>query len=432
MLRRTRDKHLTPALDFMPKNTLPLTLPEIDAALTAHRNIRMPDGRFCSLSSAYQPVYSLAHKRIIGMEALVRAKDEQDRPISPLQLFNSCGCIEDLSALDRMARYVHVQGFHRLRDSSKWLFLNVHPQVAQHGKRFGSYFSELLDFFGLSAQQVVIEIVEHPIDDTNSLLETVEYYKNLGCLIALDDFGAGGSNFERVWALEPHIIKLDRSFIVQAEAQTRTRDILPDLIYLLRQAGCLVLMEGVETFEQALVAMESGVDFVQGYHFAVPSPHPLTLENYAFQELFNRFTSFVSREEAQKREKINFYQQLFEKMVARLEAGDHLETASAGFFAHEKCVRCFLLTTQGAQVGVNLLSPQYAENMDPRFRPLEDTREADWSRRFYLRRAVANPGTVQCTRPYLSLTGAHMCVTYSKTVLTQEGTLVLCCDVNWD
>ncbi|SDB30530.1 EAL domain, c-di-GMP-specific phosphodiesterase class I (or its enzymatically inactive variant) [Desulfonatronum thiosulfatophilum] len=416
----------------MTKPHLPLSFSEIDMALEGSGLITLPGRATITLESAFQPVYSLAHKRMIGMEALIRAKDDQGRSISPPALFSACNGITELIVLDRMARHVHVRNFTLLNDPLSWLFLNVHPRVVQQGKKMGSFFSELLDRFALPAHRVVIEIVEHPIEDTNLLQETVEYYKSLGCLIALDDFGAGGSNFERVWSLKPHIIKLDRSFVVQATARPDTRDILPDLVYLLRQAGCLVLMEGVETFEQALIAMESGVDFVQGYHFAMPTPNPMAMREFSFDALFSFFKSFAQNEETSKQDKIRHYQKLFDEMVREVESGISLEVAGRTFFAHEKCVRCFLITSDGAQVGLNMLSPKYAQNQDPRFKPLENTSDADWSRRFYLRRAVANPGRVQCTRPYLSLTGAHMCVTFSRTVQTPQGTLVLCCDVNWD
>ena len=38
----------------------------------------------------------------------------------------------------------------------------------------------------------------------------MEYYRELGCVIVLDDFGAGHSNFDRIWRLNPDIVKIDR------------------------------------------------------------------------------------------------------------------------------------------------------------------------------------------------------------------------------
>lgn len=411
---------------------MPLSLQAVEAALGEGCEIAVAGTLPCVLDSAFQPVFSLAHKRLVGMEALIRAADLQRLPVSPPELFSACSSVAELTSLDRMARFVHLRNFLALDDHVNWLFLNVHPEVVLHGKNYGSYFRELLERFDLPGHRVVVEIVEHPIKDAVLLQETVDYYKSLGCLIALDDFGVGGSNFERVWNLKPHVIKLDRSFIVRAGEELRAREILSDLTYLLRQAGCLVLVEGVETFEQALAAMEAGVDFVQGYHFAKPARDPLAAGQYDFDALFGRFKSFVHAEENNKRERLSKYQKLFEESVELLERGDGLDVAARAAFTEEKCVRCYLLTLDGAQVGGNVFSPNYDACMDPRFKPLEDTRKADWSRRFYLRRAVQHPGVIQVSRPYLSLTGAHMCVTLSKTVQTPAGLLVLCCDVDWE
>ncbi len=45
----------------------------------------------------------------------------------------------------------------------------------------------------------------------------------MGCLLAIDDFGAGHSNFERVWNLKPDIVKLDRTLLVRALSSDKTQ-----------------------------------------------------------------------------------------------------------------------------------------------------------------------------------------------------------------
>ncbi len=76
-----------------------------------------------------------------------------------------------------------------------------------------------------------------------------------------------------------------------------------------------------------------------------------------------------------------------------------------------------------------MLSRESAHRLDPRFRPLENTDQADWYRQHYLRRALRHPGELQVTRPYLSVTGAHMCITLSRAFVYGDRTLVLCCDI---
>ena len=47
----------------------------------------------------------------------------------------------------------------------------------------------------------------------------------MGCLIAIDDFGAGHSNFERIWDLEPDSVKLDRSLVSRAANSSKAKRI---------------------------------------------------------------------------------------------------------------------------------------------------------------------------------------------------------------
>src|SRR3984893_4750283 len=75
-----------------------------------------------------------------------------------------------------------------------------------------------------------------------------------------------------VWQLQPDIVKLDRGVIEQAARNPRVARTLPRLVSLLHETGALVLVEGVETQHEALLAMECDADFVQGFYFARPAP----------------------------------------------------------------------------------------------------------------------------------------------------------------
>ena len=109
-----------------------------------------------------------------------------------------------------------------------------------------------------------------------------------------------------------------------------------------------------------------------------------------------------------------------------------MECACKDFFARPKIKRCFLLNKDGGQIGPSLISPLHSGLNDPLFAPLLEARDANWSRRHYFRRAISNPGEVQISRPYLSITDAHMCVTLSVAVKTRQGVQVFCCDMDWN
>lgn len=383
------------------------------------------------LKTALQPIFSISHKRIVGYEALIRAFDNDASPVLPPHVFDLAENQPDDLLLDRLCRALHIRNFHSVSDNLNWLFLNVSPQCVASGVQSDPFFGTLLHHLGFPAHRVVVEIVEKPTDDPDHLRSTVEYYRSLGCLTAIDDFGAGHSNFERIWNLRPDIVKLDRQMLTRATTEKRTLQILKGIVSLLHESGCLVVMEGVENREQALIAVDTGVDFVQGFYFY----HPTTELGAAIQGEAN-FDVLLDEYKRNKQQQFDptrtitgFFQPRFEQAIHYLQQGHSFKQASQRLLEHHTVSRCYLIGADGVQVDDSLLSSHSAERLDPRFRPLENTARADWYRQHYLRRALRNPGQLQVTRPYLSVTGAHMCITLSRAFDHNDRTLVLCCDI---
>jgi EAL domain-containing protein (putative c-di-GMP-specific phosphodiesterase class I) len=382
------------------------------------------------LSSVFQPIFSIAHKRVVGYEALIRGQDKRGMNVSPVEIFSIDKSEEGKVLLDRLCRYIYMGNFLNIKDEINWLYLNVSPSVVCNGLKYGSFFKDLLEEYGFPPSRIVIEIVEHPIHDEKLLLDTVDYYRELGCVIAIDDFGAGYSNFERIWELAPHIVKLDRSMIVEASQKQKIHDLFPGIVSLLHQAGSLVLAEGVETEEQAIIAMDSDVDFAQGYFFSEPKEFFKKIRDlsFDFDSLFDAYKSIsISRE---TKHKLTKYKELINNAVAALQGNQNLGKACEPLMHEKSVIRCYLLLPDGRQIEKTVTSGVKVTEEDPRFRPLEDAKSADWFRRHYLRRAVMHPDQIQVSRPYLSIAGGYMCTTLSIMFLSPHGHRVFCCDVN--
>jgi len=386
------------------------------------------------LMSHFQPIYSLVHKRPVGYEALLRTRNMAGHNIPPLALFNKLRSEEDTVFLDRLCRNIHLRNFLPMADDNSWIFLNVNPQVTVGGRRYGSYFSDLLERYQIPPHRIVVEILESNINDESLLADAVSYYKNLGCLVAIDDFGAGHSNFDRIWRLSPQIVKLDRSMITQAVNNPSVKRVLPNLVSLLHESGSLALMEGIETEQEALIAMDSGLDFVQGYYFGRPDNLLISTQQDTeiLPKLCEKFKAFTRGNVEKYNQKLHDYVTAFRHTAWLIENGISAENACEEILALSKTERCYLLNQDGRQLGSNMTAPLCNTWKDPRFKPLEDARDAIWSRRPYFRRAINNPGEVQISRPYLSLAGANMCVTLSVLVNRGAASQVLCCDLDWN
>ncbi|MBN3825399.1 EAL domain-containing protein, partial [Burkholderia sp. Ac-20384] len=90
-----------------------------------------------------------------------------------------------------------------------------------------------------------------------------------------------------------------------------------------------------------------------------------------------------------------------------------------------------LLDAHGRQSGRNVVLRADRALAEARFSPLADAQGANWLRRPYFRSAIAEPGRVQVTRPYLSINEAQPCVTLSVAVRVGDAQRVLCGDIDW-
>lgn len=223
-----------------------------------------------TLRSHLQPVYSVRKAGCIGLEGLLRACDEQG-PIRPEKVFERARLEGDLVLLDWICRALHLRKFATVDRGGHKLFLNAHPEAAVREARSARELADLVRYYGLTPSRLTIEILEAPCADEPMLREAVAAYRALGAAIAMDDFGLGRSNFDRIVALRPDIVKIDRTILTRTVGEAKSRRMLPSIVELLHEAGAQVAIEGIESAHEALVAIEAGADHLQGFHFAAPS-----------------------------------------------------------------------------------------------------------------------------------------------------------------
>lgn len=388
------------------------------------------------LDTHFQPVFSFPHRRAVGYEALLRVSDPAGQPVSPLSFFEQLSSFDEQWAADRLCRLLHVHNFVQQTADDAWLFLNIHPEVFVNGAlqtRAVGASVQAVESLGLPMHRLVLEVTEDVMAQDADFERAVATVRDTGCLLALDDFGAGHSNFDRVWKIHPEIVKLDRSLLKRACQSPRIARVLAQMVSLLHECGSLVLLEGVETRDEALLALDVDVDMVQGYVFGRPGAGTLGPSG-ASQEIEALWTQLDQRHAASRRAhtaRIGPYREALKQAQALLPAGAW-STACSGMLMLPGVQVCYLLDAQGRHAAEPLVPPgRGAGNPDLRFRPLGNSADARWARRPYFRRAVDEPGTLQVTRPYLSLYGAHMCVTLSVAVAAGSELRVICMDVDW-
>ena len=385
-----------------------------------------------TLTSVFQPIFSLSHMRAVGYEGLLRAHDALDRPVSPLDVFGEAARLGDVLQVDRLAQTLHLENFKVLGAEREWLFLNVHPGALTDPYLAAALLANLkrLD---LSPRRIVLEVLEQRAEDLERLADAVRQFRERGFLIALDDFGAGHSNVERIWQLNPDIVKLDRIMLSHAAHRADMATILPGLVALLHEAGKLVLIEGVETEHEAQMALACDADFVQGFFFGRPNPGAADAAHATtcISEVTDRYRDQAEARERRNASRLTPYLRAFERAAERLAAGEPLEEVCWNFLALDHAARCFLLDAKGKQAGRNVVLRADLAAHETRFLPLADAQGANWLRRPYFRAAISAPERVHVTRPYLSINEALPCVTLSVATRVGDQTCVLCGDIDW-
>jgi len=388
------------------------------------------------MRSGFQPIYSLSHGRVVGHEALLRAEDGAGLAVPPAVALHGDGSFADLLRGDRAARLIHALNFAEMTGPAHWLFFNMQPQVfvaMRHLVRDGFQLA-LEGRCGLQGHQLVLEVLEEAVPDDADFDGALRIARASGCLIAIDDFGAGHSNFDRVWRLQPEIVKLDRSLVRRAALDPQARRVVKQMVSLLHQCGSLVLMEGIETQEEAFVALEAYADLVQGDLFARPAPALVAPDDapQALVRLWDDYEQRRAEEQRHYRERIRPYINAIGYASALLADGSTLAEATATFLQLPQSEVCYLLDRDARQIGDNEWAPQRRYVEPPAFAPMRETEGAHWARRPYYRRAMESVGEVQVTRPYRTLHGAHLCVTVSVAFGSGDRMRVVCGDVGWE
>jgi len=385
-----------------------------------------------TLTSVFQPVFSLSHMRAVGYEGLLRAHDALDRPVSPLDVFGDAARVGETLLVDRLAQGLHLENFALLGAEREWLFLNVHPGTLIESYHTAALLANLRRL-NVAPRRVVLEVLEDEGTDLEALAQAVASFRERGFLVALDDFGAGNVDIGRVWQLNPDIVKLDRIMLMHAQHRADMAATLPALVALLHDAGKLVLIEGVETEHEAQLALACNADFVQGFFFARPAPGLTDAAHVqgVIAEATDRFRQQTETRERGETSRLAPYQRAFERAAERLSDGEPMEEVCWNFLALDHAVRCYLLDSDGRQAGRNVVLRVDRAERDARFLPLEDAQGASWLRRPYFRTALVTPGRVHVTGPYLSINEALPCVTLSIAVQVGGRLCVLCGDIDW-
>ena len=223
----------------------------------------------------YQPQFHTADRRLRGVEALIRWKDDNGRMVSPAVFIPIA---EKNGAIIPIGTWVIEES---LRAFSEWkrkyaypLIISLNISAIQYRQpEFIDGLLRLMKKYGVEAAEVELEITESVlIDDFAEVTRKLAVLKDLGIKISLDDFGTGYSSLSYLKGLPIDTLKIDKSFIDTVITDENTRIITESIIYMVKKLGYETIAEGVETEEQYRYLNEISCDNIQGFYLGKPMP----------------------------------------------------------------------------------------------------------------------------------------------------------------
>ena len=223
----------------------------------------------------YQPQIDIANGSIVGAEALLRWKNQNNELIAPanfIPLAEETGLIIPigewvLHSACQQARQWHDDGFPGLR-----MAVNLSSHQFTKGE-LSTVVSAALVESRLSPNLLDLELTESVLmEDREEPLRCLKSLKALGLRLSIDDFGTGYSSLSYLTRFPLSSLKIDRSFLAGVPTNSQHVGVTKAIIAMAKSLRLTVTAEGVETEEALDFLKRHGCDEAQGYFFSRPVP----------------------------------------------------------------------------------------------------------------------------------------------------------------
>ena len=228
---------------------------------------------------AFQPKLALSSMAIVGVEALVRWQHPTRGAISPEEFIPAA---EEHQRIGKLTLFVLGRALAlavdaRTAGSRLAVAVNISPRLIGD-PIFANAARQALERHRLPKASLILEVTE-----SGDLATAIDRdfmrraYQDHGILVSLDDFGSKQATFERLHALHPDEVKIDRQFIENVDRDPEKREIVAAVVRMTHALGGVVVAEGVEREQELEYLRSSGCDVVQGFLTGKPMDADLLL-----------------------------------------------------------------------------------------------------------------------------------------------------------
>lgn len=223
----------------------------------------------------FQPIFLVRNQRIIGMESLVRWQHPEQGILMPsnfISLAEKTGLIIPIGwwVLEASCRQLKIWQETILASQSLFVSVNMSSQQFSQ-KDVPGRIRQILDAVGLAPECLRIEITEGVlIDNSTSIIEILDDIRAMGIKLSIDDFGTGYSSLSYLHKFPFDTLKIDRSFLENADSDFEKLEILQAMVRLAWNLGLEVVAEGIETPRHLAQIKSLRCESGQGFLFSKP------------------------------------------------------------------------------------------------------------------------------------------------------------------
>lgn len=215
-----------------------------------------------------QPIVTTLTRRKIFHEGLLRLRTQTGDIVAASDFIIDAERHNIVRDVDRRALQLAILALEKHRGFD--IAVNISSLTTADFSWVQSLDELTLDRRGV-VRRLIVEITETAaIEDMNRTLSFIDSLKDLGARVAIDDYGAGHTNFTNLNLFAPDIVKIDSSY-VQRYREPNARKFLEALVDLSQTLAFETVAEGVETEACAQAMSGLGITYMQGYLFGQPA-----------------------------------------------------------------------------------------------------------------------------------------------------------------
>ena len=221
--------------------------------------------------SYFQPIIDNKTQEIVKYESLVRLIDEEDNILSPYFFLEVA---KKGQFYNQITSIVLDNSFDALLRTDKDISINLSALDIEKEYISHKLFT-LLKKYKEHAHRVVIELLEDEAFKNFAVIkEFISNVKVMGVRIAIDDFGSGYSNFQRLNEYQPDILKIDATLIKNIKNDAFSLSTVKTMVLFAKEQKMEVIAEYVENEDIYNILCDLGVQYSQGYYFGKPEILP--------------------------------------------------------------------------------------------------------------------------------------------------------------